>query len=93
LVGDQHHAERRIEHLGLHRLQVPPEHGSVISRKEILRPTPGALALDHRIDRDVAEPDLLHGFLPNFSVERSGRTHVLQGAVHLARTQDTAHAP
>src|ERR1700692_1362014 len=50
------------------------EHGIVIGREEILRPPPRTLALDHRIDGDVADPDLLHGcFAPAFLRQRNGR--------------------
>jgi hypothetical protein len=62
LVGDHHHPERGVEHLRLHRRQMTLEYGLVIGREEILRPPPRALALDHRVDGDVADPDLLHRF-------------------------------
>jgi len=43
------------------------EDGIVISREEILRPSPRPLPLDHRVDGDVADPELLHGwFAPHF---------------------------
>jgi hypothetical protein len=38
-----------------------PEHRLVIGREKILRPPPRPLALDHRVDCDVADPELLHG--------------------------------
>src|SRR4051812_31690685 len=36
------------------------EYGLVIGRKEILRPAPRTFALDHRVDGDIADPELLH---------------------------------
>jgi hypothetical protein len=36
------------------------EDGLVIGRKEILRPPPRTLALDHRIDGGIADPELPH---------------------------------
>jgi hypothetical protein len=48
-----------------------PEHGVVIGRKEILRPPPRTFTLDHRIDGDIADPDLLHGFRPATIVRSS----------------------
>jgi hypothetical protein len=67
LIGDDHHAERAVEHFRLHVRQMMLEHRFVIGRKEILRPAPGPFALDHRVDGDVADPDLLHGcFAPAF---------------------------
>ena len=62
LVGDDHHAERGVEHLRLHAGQMMLENGIVIGREEILRPPPRPLALDYRVDGDVADPDLLHFF-------------------------------
>ncbi len=38
------------------------EDGIVIGREKILRPPPRAFALDHSINGDVADPDLLHRF-------------------------------
>jgi len=61
LVGDDHQAERRVEHLRLHACQMMPEHRLVIGREEILRPPPRPLALDDSVDSDVADPELLHG--------------------------------
>ena len=46
---------------GSMRRQMMLEDGLVIGREEILRPPPRPLALDHRIDGDVADPELLHG--------------------------------
>ena len=42
--------------------QMMLEDGLVIGREEILRPPPRAFALDHRVDGDVADPELLHRF-------------------------------
>jgi len=39
---------------------VTPEDGLVIGRKEILRPPPRTLAFNHRVDGDVADPELPH---------------------------------
>jgi hypothetical protein len=60
LVGNHQHPERGVEHLRLHARQMTLEDGVVIGREEILRPPPRALALDHRVDGDVADPDPLH---------------------------------
>nr|WP_245287860.1 hypothetical protein [Bradyrhizobium sp. URHA0013] len=60
LIGDHHHAARGVEHLRLHRRQMVLEHTLVIGREKILRPPPRPLPLDHRIDGDVADPQLLH---------------------------------
>ena len=65
LVGDIHHAERGVIELRLHAGQMMLEDGIVIGGKEILRPPPRPLALDYRIDGDVADPDLFHR-LPHF---------------------------
>src|SRR6476620_6672334 len=62
LVGDHHFARGRVEELRLHLRQMMIEYGIVIGREKILRTSPRPLALDHRIDGDVADPDLLHGF-------------------------------
>ena len=56
LIGYQHHSQRRVEHLRLHRVQVTFEGGLVIGREEILRPPPRTLAFNHRVDGDVADP-------------------------------------
>src|SRR4051812_35457445 len=37
-----------------------PEHRLVIGREEILRPPPRPVALDHRVDGDVADSQLFH---------------------------------
>ena len=64
LVGDDDQPERCVEHLRLHGRQMMPEDGVVIGREEILRPAPRAFALDHRINGNVADPELLHRFGP-----------------------------
>src|SRR5665213_3826444 len=64
LVGDDDHAQRRVEEFRLHRGQMMLEDGLVIGREEVLRPPPWALALDHRVDGDVADPDLPHFCFP-----------------------------
>ena len=67
LVGDHHQAQRGVEHLRLHAGQMMLEDGIVIGREEILRPPPRSLPFDHRVDGDVADPELLHGwFAPHF---------------------------
>src|SRR5216683_4572160 len=60
LIGDDYHAQRRVEHLRLHRRQMLLEDRLVIGRKEVLRPPPWAFAFNHRVDGDVADPELLH---------------------------------
>jgi hypothetical protein len=56
-----------------------PEYRVVIGREEILRPPPRPLALDHRVDGDVADPELLHGcFTPAFLRQRIGRPEQVQ---------------
>src|ERR1700751_1900221 len=73
LIGDQHHAERGIEDLRLHGLQMLPEDSGIIGREETLRPSPRTFALDPRIDGDVPEPDLLHWRPPaSFSASVTG---------------------
>ena len=47
--------ERGVVDLGLHDRQMPHEGGFVVRREEVLRPPPGPFALDHRVDRDVAD--------------------------------------
>ena len=64
LIGYHHHSQRRIEHLRLHRGQVTLEDGLVIGREEVLRPPPRAFAFNHRVDGDVADPDLPHPCFP-----------------------------
>ena len=64
LVGYHHHSQRPIEHLRLHRRQMTLEDGLIIGREEILRTPPRAVAFDHRIDGDVADPDLPHIYSP-----------------------------
>ena len=64
LIGDHHHSQACVEHLGLHGGEVMPEHCLVVSREKILRPPPWPRALDHRVDGDVADPELLHGRAP-----------------------------
>jgi hypothetical protein len=68
LIGDHHHPKRRVEHLGLHAGEMMLEHLLIIGREEILRPPPWPRALDHRVDGDIADPELLHGrSLPVFA--------------------------
>src|SRR5207237_7804286 len=55
-----------------------PEDRLVIGREEVLRPPPWPLALDHRIDGDVADPELLHGCFPDFMKQRIGRAAAVQ---------------
>ena len=65
--------QRGVEHLRLHAGEVMLEDRLVISREEILRPPPRPLALDHRVDGDVADPELLHRrSLPVFSSSVTG---------------------
>ena len=64
LVGYHHHSQRGIEHLRLHRGQVTLEDGLVIGREEVLRPPPRAFTLNHRVDGDVADPELPHPCFP-----------------------------
>src|SRR5665213_2262282 len=79
LVGDDDHAECRVEHLRLHRGQMMLEDGLVIGRKEVLRPPPRAFALDHRIDGDIADPDLPHPCISRDCWEkRNGRLPAVQ---------------
>src|SRR5215210_1866463 len=80
LIGDDHHSERRIEHLRLHVAQVAFEYGLVIGGEKVLRAPPRAFALDHRVDRDVADPDLMQRYLPSSvrgSVRRNSRAFKL----------------
>jgi hypothetical protein len=62
LVGDDHQSQRCVVHLRLHGRQMMPEDGVVIGREKVLRPPPRPFALDHRVDGDVADPELLHRF-------------------------------
>src|SRR5438270_9775721 len=85
LIGDDDHSERRVEHLRFHRGQMVLEDGLIIGGEEVLRPPPWALAFDHRIDGDVADPKLLHScFLSLFpgkcGGERNGRLGAVQAA-------------
>jgi hypothetical protein len=66
LIGNDHHAELGVEHFRLHAGQVMLEYGIVIGGEEVLRPARRSLAFDHRVDGDVADPKLLHRFLPLF---------------------------
>src|SRR5690349_15420189 len=53
---------------------MPGEHALVIGREKILRPPPRPFPLDHRIDRDVADPELLHDYIALLlSIYASGR--------------------
>src|SRR5260370_27566447 len=93
LVGDDHHAERGVEHLRLHAGQMMLENGLVKGREEILRPPPRPLALDHRVDGDVADPDLLHfSFRSRFLRQRSGRHRGVKpgAAMRNVRSRDRA---
>jgi hypothetical protein len=57
------------------------EYGIVIGREKILRTSPRPLALDHRIDRDIADPDLLHvGFALTFLRQRIRPITTVQGS-------------
>jgi hypothetical protein len=47
-----------------HRGQMMVEGGLIMGRQEILRPPPRAFPFNHRIDGDVADPDLLHFVSP-----------------------------
>jgi hypothetical protein len=47
------------------------ERGLVIGWEKILRPAPRALALDHRVDADVADPELPHACFPPKLLETS----------------------
>ena len=79
LVGDEHLAGGDVEHLRLHAGEMMLENGVVIGREEILRSPPRPLALDHRVDGDVADPQLLHCcFAPTFLRERIGRRPLVQ---------------
>src|SRR5579872_6552490 len=64
LVGDDDLAQGLVPRLRLHRGQMTAESRLVIGRKEILRTPPGSLAFDHRIDGDLADPDLPHAARP-----------------------------
>jgi len=78
LIGDHHRAQACVEHLGLRAGEVMPEHRLIVSREEILRPSPRPLALDDSVDGNVADPELLHGwFAPHFlrSVAASHNLH------------------
>lgn len=87
LIGDNHHAARGVEHLRLHRRQMVPEHAVVIRREKILRPPPRPFPLDHRIDGNVADPQLLHAPLPIF-LKRNERVRSVQGASAQACTAE-----
>src|SRR6185437_9621840 len=78
LVGDEHLAGGGVEDLRLHAGQMMLEHSIVIGGKEVLRPAPRPLAFDHRIDGDIADPKLLHDFLPPLSGKRSGSPTSIQ---------------
>src|SRR6267378_4468800 len=79
LIGDDYHAQRRVEHLRLHRRQMLLEDRLVIGRKEVLRPPPWAFAFNHRVDGDVANPELFHFFLlPELPVHRNGQLPSVQ---------------
>src|SRR5450432_2870514 len=67
LVGDDHHAARAVEHLRLHPGQMMLEDSLDIGRKEILRPAPWPFAFDHRVDGDVADPELFQWCSPVFA--------------------------
>src|ERR1700730_787291 len=87
LVCDDHHAQRRIEYFRLHGRQVTFEGGLVIGWKEILRPPPWALTFNHRIDGDVAAPDLFHFLLlPELPGHRNGRLPAVKPKTILARS-------
>jgi len=43
------------------------EYGLVIGREEILRPPPRAFAFNHRVNGDVADPDLPHSSSPSIA--------------------------
>src|SRR5690606_5668936 len=65
LIRHYHHAWCGV---GRHRLpprQMPPEDGSVGRPKSVLRTWPRAPVLAHRVDGDVADPDLAHPLLPS----------------------------
>jgi hypothetical protein len=67
LIGDHHQPQCRVEHLRLHAGEMMFEHRLVIGREEILRPPPRPLALDDRVDGDIADPELFHRrFAPHF---------------------------
>lgn len=79
LVGNKYLAGSDVEHLRLHAGEMMFEYRVVIGREEILRPPPRSLALDHRVDGDVADPELLHGCLaPAFLRQRIGRHEQVQ---------------
>src|SRR5260221_5820659 len=59
LIGDDYHAQRRVEHLRLHRRQMLLEGCLVIGGKEVPRPPPRALAFNRRVGGGVADPELL----------------------------------
>jgi hypothetical protein len=60
---------------------VTAERRLVIGREEILRPPPRTLAFDHRIDGDVADPDLFH-FVPlKARAHRNGSSLPIQAAL------------
>lgn len=91
LVGDDHHAQRRIEDLRRHRGQVMPEDGLVVGRKEVLRPPPRSVAFDHRVDGDVADPQLLHSLSPWLvGGKRNGRLAAVQAEANACGSSDSA---
>src|SRR5471030_2345144 len=79
LVRNDHLSQRRVENLRLHRGQMTVEYRSIVHREEILRPPPRPFALDHRIDGDVADPDLPHFRFPrNYWGERNEQLATVQ---------------
>jgi hypothetical protein len=80
LIGDHHQPQRRVEHFGLHAGEVMLEDGIVISREEILRPTPRP---SRSMTASMVISPILSCFivvsLP-FSKQRNGRVQRRQAA-------------
>src|SRR6267154_2395479 len=63
----------------IQRRQMLLEDRLVIGRKEVLRPPPWAFAFNHRVDGDVANPELFHFLLlPELPVHRNGQLPAVQ---------------
>ena len=57
------------------------EGGLIMGRQEILRPPPRSFPFNHRIDGDVADPDLFH-FVPlKARAHRNGSSLPIQAAL------------
>jgi hypothetical protein len=60
LVCDEHPSRRGVEYLRLHHRQMALEGGLIVGGEKILRSPPRPFAFDHRVNGNVADPDLPH---------------------------------